>query len=95
MTYHKQPAEEVRLAVNFDKLLGVGETSQVGSDVKVYDDQGQDVTSTLLKTKTVGARRIDAIIKAGTNGKVYKVMFTMITQNERYDEPWEVVVRTL
>jgi len=95
MTAYKQPVEEIPLAVDFEDLFPAGQTLQVGSDVQVFDSEGNDVTASMFVSKTVGTLRIDSIIQGGEDGMTYKVNFTGKSQNYKFVEPYDLVVREL
>jgi len=93
MTTYKQPGEVVPVAMDFSNVLPTGETLQGTSDVKVYDADGVDKTSTMLTSKSVTSPKLNAIIKAGDSAKDYKITFIGITQNYRYEEDVTLKVR--
>ncbi len=93
MTTYKQPGEKVPVAMDFTAILPVGETLQGTSEVKVYDSEGTDVTATLLDIKTVVSPKLNAVIKAGTDGEDYKIKFIARTQNYIYEEDMTLKVR--
>ena len=86
MIIEKQTVEIIPVSVDFVDLLPTGQVLQGTSDVKVFDAKGTDKTADMMSSSTIGNTRIDAIVKAGTAGEAYNIIFTAITQIYKFEE---------
>ena len=81
----KTPTEKIPTSVDFVDVLPLNETIQSTYDVKITDSAGTDTTSDMLVQKSQTGSKINAIIHAGTDQKVYTVKFIAITQSYRFE----------
>ncbi len=91
MTRYKQPNEIKPIGIDFSPWLPVGETLLGTSNVKVYDAANQDVSSSMLQSQTINSPYLDGLIKAGTDGQDYKITFTAVTQNDKWE--YDVILK--
>jgi UDP-N-acetylmuramyl tripeptide synthase len=90
----KQPAEILPYSVDFTKRLPTGQVIQGTSTVVVTDDQGANVSgSMIVGSPTIARPLITVTLQAGTNGKDYLVTFTAQTQNYKFEEDVRLKVR--
>jgi hypothetical protein len=78
--FEKTSTEEVIIDWEFAPVLPTGQTLDSGScDVKVADEDGENVTSTIVDdVDVVESTKVRAVLKAGTGGK-YTVQFICVT----------------
>ncbi|TAK63648.1 MAG: hypothetical protein EPO24_04050 [Bacteroidetes bacterium] len=93
MTAYKQPSEQIPLSLDFSAVLPTGETVQSSSTVKIVDPDGADVTATMLLDSSTDDSAVYAIITGGTGLLDYKVTFTALTQNYKFEEDIVLKVR--
>jgi hypothetical protein len=77
--FYKQPAEKYLIAMDYTSELSTGETI-ASATVKCYEVvAGTDVTTTLIDSSSTTTTQAKTVIKAGTSGKKYKVIFLTTT----------------
>jgi hypothetical protein len=95
MKTFKYKDEVIPLAVNFSKLLTqcTGTQTITDGDVFVYDNKGEDQSTTMLVDKTLSSTRVDCTIQGGESGKIYNVEFSIKTQDYDFEEHIALEVR--
>lgn len=85
----KQTDEKFPIAADFSDVLATGETIVAEtSEVIAYDSGDNDVSSTILveDSKSVLESLLLAKVRAGVDGKKYKVTFKAMTSNNNIYE---------
>lgn len=84
--FKKQSDEKISIKADFTNAIEGTEAFEAASEVKVYDSDDVDVTSTIIDgTPTVSSPTITAKVKAGTDGETYKLTFKAVTTNHTYE----------
>lgn len=80
--FHKQPAEQYTIAVEFSGKLPSGTALSSGT-VAAVDSQGNDVATTILGSTgaAISGTQAKVLVKAGTTGQQYKITFKMTLDN--------------
>ncbi len=82
MIVYKRSDSTLYLGWDFDPELPEGETLLGTSEVAVFDDEGTDVSDTLVKSTTLDGNTMNVIIdEGGTDGDDYSVNFIGRTAN--------------
>lgn len=88
-SFTKEPYDEMAIKADFSKNFVTGETI-TDHDVKAYDSDGVDVSATILGvTAIVGDDQVSAVVKAGTSGQQYEIVFRCETSTAA---KWELDV---
>jgi hypothetical protein len=77
-------ASIIPLSVDFVNVLPSGQTLGVTSSVTITDSLGVDTTSAMLSSSSLDSTKMLAIIKAGSVGGHYNVLFTAITASYKF-----------
>lgn len=80
--FSKQPAEQYTIAVEFSGKLPTGASLASGA-VSAVDEDENNASSTVLgsTSATIAGTQAKVLVKAGTDGKTYKVTFLMTLSN--------------
>lgn len=74
----KQSYEELLRYVDFVDRIATGDTI-ASCPITAADEEGTDVTATLITAGAITGTKVYYTLKGGTNGKVYKVSFKAVS----------------
>lgn len=76
-TFSKQPSERYKIAIEWSGKLPSGASLDSGSVSAVDTSDDSDATSTVLASSTaeISGTQSRATVRAGTDGKTYKITF--------------------
>jgi hypothetical protein len=82
----------IPLSVDFVKVIPTGQTLQAGSNVTITDSLDVDKTSEMLVESALDSTKMVATIQGGEVGKHYRVLFTAITEDFKWEKAVELEV---
>lgn len=78
---YKQPSEKEYLAIDFSNRLGAGDALKLLTECKCYDEDGIDVTSSLIADPIIEKNLIKFWYKGGSDGKTYNLTIKVETDS--------------
>jgi hypothetical protein len=71
LVHTKQPSEKDYIAVAFANRIASGDSVSTIEECKCYDEDGADVTATIILSPVVSDNDVNLWIQAGEDGKTY------------------------
>lgn len=94
--FAKQPSEEYTIAVDFTGRLPTGTALSTGTVAAIDLADDSDVSATVLgsTTATISGTLVKVLVKAGTDGKKYKITFLItLDSGEILEEDLEMSMK--
>lgn len=79
--YGKQPSEKEFIAIALANRLASGDSLSSIEECKCYDEDGADVTATIIVSSVISGTDVAIWVQAGEDGKKYYVTLKVNTTN--------------
>lgn len=84
--FTKQPSEQYAISTEFSGALVSGESISTLT-VTAYDEDNNDVTSTIIESSSIDGTEGLAVVKSGTDKETYKITFLIETSlGNKYED---------